>query len=59
MLSEINEGESAASFCRQVTAWVKDMFCNFYIVKIHQIVNNSATTETREKLMTDLKSLKL
>ncbi len=44
-----NEGESAASFCRQATAWVPDMFCNCYLVKNHKITNNSGTTEAREK----------
>jgi hypothetical protein len=44
-----NEGESAASFCRQVAAWVPDMFCNFYLVKNLKIANNSATTVAREK----------
>ncbi len=36
---------------------VPDMFCNFYVVKNHKIVNNSATTETREKVITYLESL--
>jgi len=31
---------------------VPDMFCNFYLVKNHKIVNNSATTEAREKIST-------
>ncbi len=44
-----NEGMSAASFCCQVAALVPDMFCNFYLVKIHKIANNLATTEDREK----------
>ncbi len=30
---------------------------NFYLVKSHIIVSNSATTEAREKISTDLKSL--
>ncbi len=51
------EGEKAASFCHQVTALVRDMFCNFYLVKNHKIANNSATTEAREKISTDLESL--
>jgi hypothetical protein len=33
------------------------MFCNFYLVKSHKVVNNSATIEAREKINTDLKSL--
>jgi hypothetical protein len=38
------EKESAASFCRQVAAWVPDMFGNFNSVKNHKIANNSSTT---------------
>jgi hypothetical protein len=52
-----NEGKSAASFCRQVAALVQDMFCNFYVVKNHKIVNNAATAEAREKISTYLESL--
>jgi hypothetical protein len=29
----------------------------FYLVKNHKIANNSATTEAREKISTDLESL--
>ncbi len=54
--SEVNEGKSAASFCHQVAALVPDMFCNFYFVKNLKIANNSATTEAREIISTDLKS---
>jgi hypothetical protein len=32
-----HEGESAASFCRQVAALFPDMFCSFYLVKNHEI----------------------
>jgi hypothetical protein len=39
-------------------AMVPDMFCNFYLVKIHEMANNSATTEAREKISTFLESLK-
>ncbi len=52
-----NEGRSTAIFCHQVAAWFPDMFCNFYLVKIHQIANNSTTTKAREKISTDLESL--
>jgi hypothetical protein len=52
-----NEGISAASFCHQVAALVPDMFCNFYLVKNHNIANNSATTEAGEKISTYLESL--
>ncbi len=44
-----NQDKSAARLCRQVAAWVPDMICNFYFVKSHQIANNLATTEAREK----------
>ncbi len=44
-----NEGKSAASFCCQVAALVLDMFCNFYSVKNHKIVNNSATMKLEKK----------
>jgi hypothetical protein len=36
---------------------VPDMFYNFYLVKNHKIANNSATTEAREKISTNLESL--
>jgi hypothetical protein len=55
----MNEGKSAASFCRQVAALVPDMFCNFYILKNHKIAGNSATTEAREKISTYLEFLQL
>ncbi len=51
------EGKSAAIFYRLLGAWVPDMFCNFYLVKSHEIANNLATTETIEKISTDLESL--
>ncbi len=52
-----NEGKSSASFCRQVAALVPAMFCNFYIVKTHNIADKSTTTEDKEKISTDLESL--
>jgi hypothetical protein len=54
-----NEEISAAGFCRQVAAWVTDMFCNFYLVKNHKIANNSTTTKARDKLSTYLESVEL
>jgi hypothetical protein len=45
----MNEGISAASFCRQVAALVPEMVCNFYLVKNHKNANNSAIAESREK----------
>jgi hypothetical protein len=47
--SEVIEGKSAASFCRQVAALVRDMFCNFYLVKNHKLAYNSAATEAKRK----------
>ncbi len=52
-----NEGESAASFCRQVAALLPDMFWSFYLVKNHKYAKNSTTTKAREKISTDLASL--
>ncbi len=52
-----NVGISAASFCHHVAALVSGMLCNFYVVKNHKIANNSATTEAREKISTDLNTL--
>jgi hypothetical protein len=43
-----NYDKSAASFCRQVAAWVPDMFCSFYLAKNHknaQILMNTKATE--------------
>jgi hypothetical protein len=41
--------DSAASLCRQVAAWVPDMFCNFYQVKNPKIAKDSTTTKAKEK----------
>ncbi len=54
-----NEGKSDANFMHQVATWFPDMFCNFYLVKIPKIANNSTTTEAKEKIKTDLESLEL
>jgi hypothetical protein len=40
-----------------VAALVPDMFHNFYLVKNHKIINNSATTGTREKISTHMEFL--
>ncbi len=42
-----------------MAARVADMLCNFYSVKSHKIANNSATTEARAKISTDLEALEL
>ncbi len=48
-LTHFNQDKSAAEFFCQVAAWVRDMLCNFYLVKGHKIANDSTTTEAREK----------
>jgi hypothetical protein len=45
MVSALNEGKSAASFCHQVAAWAPDIFCNFYLLKNHKIAKNSSTVK--------------
>ncbi len=42
----------------QVAAMFLDMFCIFYLVKNHKIAKNETTTKAREKISTDLESLK-
>ncbi len=42
-------GEISCQFLLPRGSIAPDMFCNFYLVKIHKIANNSATTEAREK----------
>jgi hypothetical protein len=39
-------------------ACVQDMFCNFNLVKNHNIANNSMNTKAREKIRADSDSLK-
>jgi hypothetical protein len=44
-----------------VTTWqhgAPDMFCDFYLVKNHTIVNNSTTIKPRENISKDLDSPK-
>ncbi len=53
---KINEGKSAAIFCYQVAALVPDIFCDFYIMKNHKIVKNSAITKARGKISTNFES---
>jgi hypothetical protein len=50
-------GKSADSFCRQVAAWLADMFCNFYFMKNYIIAKNSTTRKAREKISKYLESL--
>ncbi len=47
-----NWGKLATSVCRQMAAWVPDIFVtfNFYSVKNHKIDYNSTTTEARENI---------
>jgi hypothetical protein len=53
----LSEEKSADIFSQQAVALVPDMFCNIFLVKSHKIANNSATTEVREKISTDLESV--
>ncbi len=41
--------KSAASFCRQVAAWVPDIISTFYLTKNHKTAKNSTTTTARVK----------
>jgi hypothetical protein len=50
----VNEGESAASFCRQVAALLPDMFCNFHLVKNHKIAKTQQPLKLEKKINTDL-----
>jgi hypothetical protein len=50
--------QQLASFSHQVAARVQDMFPNFYAVKTNINIQNSATTETREKINSNLESTK-
>jgi len=52
-----NGDKSAARFGHQVAAWVLVMFCKIYFVKNHKFANNSAMSEAKEKISTDLESL--
>jgi hypothetical protein len=55
-----NKGESAASFCCQMAAWHPDMFCNFYLVKMHKIVKNQTALKLeKKKISRDLESLEI
>ncbi len=49
--------KSAANICLQIAESVLDLFCNFYSVKNHKIVNNAANTEAREKISRRLEFL--
>jgi hypothetical protein len=51
-----NQDKSAASFCRQVTARVLDMFGNPFSVKNHKIAKNSATSKARDNTSTDFET---
>ncbi len=42
-----------ASFCHKVAAWVTDIFASLIQQKNHKIVNNLATTESRENISTN------
>jgi hypothetical protein len=44
-----NQDKIAARFCRQVAAWVPDMYCNFYSVKNNKIAKDATATRAKEK----------
>ncbi len=37
-----------------MAVWFPDMSCYFWLVKIHKIANDSAATEVRKNVWTDL-----
>jgi hypothetical protein len=41
----------------QVAAWSPHMICNIYLLKNHEIANNSTTSKFGEKKSTDLESV--
>jgi hypothetical protein len=41
----LNKENSAASFYRELAAWVPDRLCNFYLMSNHKIAYQSTTTE--------------
>ncbi len=49
-----SQDKSAVRFCRKVAAWVSDMYRDFNLAKSQKIANNSASTEARVKIRTDL-----
>ncbi len=53
----VNQGKSAASFCRQVAAWVTGMFSSFYLVKNNKTANNSTATKARGKISAHLEGI--
>jgi hypothetical protein len=53
----LEEGKSAASYCRQVATWFPDIFIRFYFVINHKNAKNLTTTKAREKISADLESL--
>jgi len=56
--SNNNEGKSAASFCRQMAAWVTRYVLQLLLSeKSQNCKKNSTTTKAREKISTDLESL--
>jgi hypothetical protein len=57
--TESNSYESAVSFCRQMAAWVPNMFFYFNSVKNHNTASNSSTTETGEKISTNFELFEL
>ncbi len=56
LFNYLSKDKSDAIFCHQEAAWVPDIFWNFNSVKNHKSVNNSTTTEAREKMKIDFES---
>jgi hypothetical protein len=44
-----DEEKSAATFCHQVAAWFSKMFCNFYLVKNHNIAKTQQLLKLEKK----------
>ncbi len=46
---QYNERKSTASFCHQVAAWYPDIFCNFYLLKNHNIEKTKQPLKPEKK----------
>ncbi len=45
----LNEGKSAAIFCRQVAAWLPNMFCTFHLEKITKLLKTQQSLKPEKK----------
>ncbi len=48
-MNKVDVGESAASFCHQVTTWFPDMFYNFYLVKNQKMLKTQQPLKLENK----------